>query len=184
MLLKKWPFLLFLQLLQSNKRLPCKFGFNRCNTASLQSISSSIVAKTPKTHFCDVVWPKTYFFSSKWSILLFAHFLQLNSRLSCKFELNRSNTASLRSLFLKYCRKNPQKTRFCDVVWPKTYFFQAKWSFLLFGHLLSSNERLPCKFKLNRSITAILPSVFLKYYRKTLKNTFFRGFLAKNLICF
>ena len=102
LLLKKWPFLLFAQVLQSNKRLPCKFGFNRCNTASLQSVILKYCRKNPKKHvFATIFGPKLTFFQPKWSILLIAHLLQSNGRLPCKFELNRSITANLRNVFLK-----------------------------------------------------------------------------------
>ena len=128
-----------------------------------EAFSSSNVAKTHKTSFCDVFLAQNLFlFDLEWSILLFVHLLQYNSRLFCKFELNRSNTAGLRSVFLKYCRKNPKKHVFATLFGPKLTFFQAKWSILLFAHLLQSNRRLPCKFRLDRSITAILRSVFLK----------------------
>ena len=40
--------------------------------------------------------------------------------------------------------------------------------------------RLPCKFESNRSITAILRSVFLESCRKISKNPFFQCFLAQN----
>ena len=60
-------------------------------------------------------------------------------------------------------------------------FFHSKWSLLIFGHILQSNGRLPCKFELNRSITANLRGVFLKRCRKTPKNPFCRSFLTQNL---
>ena len=40
------------------------------------------------------------------------HLFQSNGWLRCQFWLNGSITASLRCLFLKYCRKNPKKTPF------------------------------------------------------------------------
>ena len=115
------------------------------------------------------------------------HLLQYNSRLSCKFELNRSNTAGLRSVFLKYCRKNPKKHVFATLFGlfgPKLTFFQAKWSLLLFGHLLSLSGPLPFNFEFNQSNTKNLRGVFPKKCRKTPKNPNFRRFLAQNLIFF
>ena len=83
----------------------------------------SLVGKHQKTRFFNVFWPKTNFlFLLKWSILLLAHLLQSNGRLPCKFDLNRRNTANLRSVFLKSSRKTPENPFF----WPKTKFFSDK----------------------------------------------------------
>ena len=63
---------------------------------------------------------------------MLAHLLQSNGPLPCKFELNRSNTANLRTVFLQPCRKL-QKTRLFDVSWLKTWFFCAEVAFFNTG---------------------------------------------------
>ena len=80
--------------------------------------------------------------------------------------------------------KTPKKHVFATLFGPKLTFFQAKWSLLLFGHLLSLSGPLPCNFEFNQSNTKNLRGVFLKKCRKTPKNSNFRRFLAQNLIFF
>ena len=76
-----------------------------------------------------------------------------------------------------------QKTRFFrSFLAQNVIIFPSKWSIFLLAHLLQSNRRLPEKFKLNRSFTANLQSVFLEPCRKTLKNPFFRSILVQKII--
>ena len=82
--------------------------------------------KPQKTRFCEVFGPKITFLQLKWSILFFAHLLHFNRRLLCKFELIRSNSASLPSVFLKLCRKNPKKHIFFEVFWAQNLLLSTK----------------------------------------------------------
>ena len=81
-----------------------------------------ISQKPQKTRFCEVFWTETYLFLYKTSVLLFEHLLHFNRWLPCNFRLSRSYAASLRSVFLKYCRKNPKKHVFSTFSGPKLTF--------------------------------------------------------------
>ena len=121
------------------------------------------MSKNPeKTVFRRFLAQNLSFFGKKWPILFFAHLLFFKRRLRCQFELNRSNTANLRSVFLKYCRKTLKKTFFRGFLAKNLIFFNMKWPFLIIAHLFQSKRRLPCKFELNRSDTANMRNVFLK----------------------
>ena len=62
--------------------------------------------------------------------------------------------------------------------------FSIELPFLSLAHLLKPNGQLFCKFEHHQISTAKLRSVFVEFYRKTLKNPFFRRFLAQNIIFF
>ena len=57
------PLLLFAQLLQSNRKLSCKFERNQNNSGKIRRVSAVQCLKTPKTHFLKFFWPKTQFLS-------------------------------------------------------------------------------------------------------------------------
>ena len=116
---------------------------------------------------------------------MFHRFSRPHGRLPCKFELNRSSTPKLRSLFPESCRNTPKNSFFFrSFLAQNVIIFPSKWSIFLLAHLLQSNWRLPWKFELNRSFTANLRSVFLEPCQKTLKNPFFQSILVQNLIFF
>ncbi len=115
---------------------------------------------------------------------MFHRFSRPHGRLPCKFELNRSSTTKLRSLFPESCRNTPKNPFFQSFLAQNVFFFPSKWSIFLLAHLLQSNRQLPCKFEHHRITTAKLRSVFLGFRRKTPKNTFFRRFLHQNVIFF
>ena len=122
-----------------------------------------VMSENPKKPFLrSFLAQNLLFFQIKLSILLFAHLLHFNRRLPCKFELNWINTASLRSVSLKLCRKTPKNPFLRSFLAQNLLFFQIKWSFSFFAHLIQQNRRIPCKLELNRSNTLILRSVSLK----------------------
>ena len=104
------------------------------------TFSWSLFGKHQKTHFFDVFWPKTFLI--KVGILLLEHLLQSNWRRPCIFELNRSKTANLRTVFaaLSETPKNPflrcflaQNVVFCaEVAFLNTVRpFTIKWAAIL-----------------------------------------------------
>ncbi len=94
----------------------CGYPVSLSSIGAVQQICETItwilVGKHQKTRFSTFFDPKLNFFPLKWSILLLAHLLQSNGWLPCKFELNRSNTANLRNVFLESSRKTPKNPFF------------------------------------------------------------------------
>ena len=111
-------------------------------------------------------------------------FSRPHRRLSCKFELNWSITAKLRSLYPVFCRNTPKNPFFRSFLAQNVFLFCSDLRFLLLAHLLQPNGQLSSKFQHNGINTEKLRSVFLEFSLKTPKKPFFRHFLAQNVIFF
>ena len=114
------------------------FGVRCVRRDSLRFLAH-LYSKVPKFFFLNpknIIPAKVHLRLRISSSNMFHRISHRHGRLPCKFELNLSSTAKLRSVFLKSSRKTP-KPRFFDVFWPKTKFFSSKVANFIIGSLFT-----------------------------------------------
>ena len=149
----------------------------------LRTVFLEFSGKPRKTSFFNNFFgPKANFLQPNMPFLLFAHLLQTNWRLYCKFERNENNSGKLWGVLAVQCLKTP-KTAFLKIFGVKRNLFPYKFAFFNVVTLNRFSGQLSCCFDYHRRHTTNLRNVSVQTLKPKTK-PFFDVFSYKRQFLF